>query len=193
MLTVPKYSLPEDALPWLIEQRDYILEARTNAKPVIIPEFGTKFPLEGNLFWLAKSNTEFAWRDGETLYLPGTNEELPLVLAAYCKQIAGTQARKLADDYCRELQVAYSRITLRDPRTRWGSCSTAGSLSFSWRLMMAPPEVFGYVVAHEVAHLKAMNHSVSFWEAVEKICPNYEQYRLWLTTNGGELFRFKLG
>lgn len=82
---------------------------------------------------------------------------------------------------------SYQKITIRDQKTRWGSCSSNGTLSFSFRLMMAPPRVLDYVVVHELCHLKHMNHSKEFWNMVENILPDYKEHRKWLKENGHTL------
>ena len=81
----------------------------------------------------------------------------------------------------------YHRITIRDQKTRWGSCSSKGTLSFNWRLMLAPPAILDYVVVHELCHLTHMNHSAAFWQAVETVCPDYRNARKWLKEHGNEL------
>lgn len=81
----------------------------------------------------------------------------------------------------------YSRITIRDQKTRWGSCSAKGTLSFNWRLMLAPPAILDYVVVHELCHLTHMDHSPAFWQAVESVCPDYRTARKWLKDHGQEL------
>ena len=81
----------------------------------------------------------------------------------------------------------YNRITIRDQKTRWGSCSSKGTLSFNWRLMLAPPAILDYVVVHELCHLTHMNHSPMFWQAVESVCPDYKIARKWLKEHGNEL------
>lgn len=88
------------------------------------------------------------------------------------------------------LGVAARRITLRDTRSRWGSCSSAGALSFSWRLILAPPFVLDYLAAHEVAHLKEMNHSHRFWRIVHELCPRTDEAETWLNRNGTGLHRY---
>lgn len=81
----------------------------------------------------------------------------------------------------------YNRITIRDQKTRWGSCSARGTLSFNWRLMLAPPAILDYVVVHELCHLTHMNHSTAFWQAVESVYPDYRSARKWLKEHGQEL------
>lgn len=81
----------------------------------------------------------------------------------------------------------YSKITIRDQKTRWGSCSSNGTLSFNYRLMLAPPRVLDYVVVHELCHLTHMNHSIEFWDMVGSILPEYKEYRKWLKDNGHTL------
>jgi len=92
--------------------------------------------------------------------------------------------------YCAELGVTARRVTVRDQASRWGSCSTGGMLSFSWRLILAPPYVLDYLAAHEVAHLVEMNHSPRFWRLVERICPDVQRAKAWLDAHGTDLHRY---
>jgi len=88
------------------------------------------------------------------------------------------------------LGVAIKRVSIRDPSSRWGSCSTTGVLSYSWRLIFAPPFVLDYLAAHEVAHIVEMNHSQAFWRVVERICPHVTRAKSWLDTHGADLHRY---
>ena len=81
----------------------------------------------------------------------------------------------------------YEKIMIRDQKTRWGSCSQTGTLSFNYRLMMAPPEVIDYVIVHELCHLTHMNHSKAFWNMVADILPDYTERKKWLKVHGHEL------
>lgn len=81
----------------------------------------------------------------------------------------------------------YTSITIRDQKTRWGSCSSRGTLSFNYRLIFAPGKVLDYVVVHELCHLTHMNHSENFWNMVRSIMPEYKEYKLWLREHGSEL------
>ena len=82
---------------------------------------------------------------------------------------------------------AYNTIRIGDQRSRWGSCSSNGTLSFNWRLILAPPEILDYVVIHELCHLTHMNHSKAFWELVESVDPDYKEHERWLRENGDTL------
>lgn len=82
---------------------------------------------------------------------------------------------------------SYNRITIRDQKTRWGSCSAKGTLSFNWRLMLAPPTILDYVVVHELCHLTHMDHSAAFWQKVADVYPDYRSARKWLKEHGQEL------
>jgi predicted metal-dependent hydrolase len=88
------------------------------------------------------------------------------------------------------LGIVFRRVSVRDQRSRWGSCSSSGVLSFSWRLIMAPPFVLDYLAAHEVAHLVEMNHSRRFWRIVTGIYPDVSRAKSWLDAHGADLHRY---
>ena len=108
----------------------------------------------------------------------------------FLKQEARKMLNARALFYAEALGVKPRRITLRDTATRWGSCSSCRSLSFSWRLILAPPFVLDYVVAHEVAHLREMNHGPRFWRLVSELVGNVERPQAWLSEHGVMLHRY---
>ena len=89
--------------------------------------------------------------------------------------------------FARQIGVTYGRITVRDQKTRWGSCSQTGTLNFNFRLILAPLEVLDYVVVHELCHRRQMNHSTQFWQEVAQVLPDYRKRKAWLTENGWRL------
>lgn len=107
----------------------------------------------------------------ERRYIDAAKEYFPKRVSYYQQYTGGT----------------YHRISIRDQKTRWGSCSSKGTLSFNWRLMLAPPVILDYVVVHELCHLTYMDHSAAFWKKVEAVCPDYRAARKWLKDHGHEL------
>jgi predicted metal-dependent hydrolase len=94
--------------------------------------------------------------------------------------------------FAASLGVAVKRVAVRDQASRWGSCSSTGVLSYSWRLILTPPFVLNYLAAHEVAHLAEMNHSARFWRLVQRLCPDHQHAKVWLDVHGSDLHRYGL-
>jgi predicted metal-dependent hydrolase len=110
----------------------------------------------------------------------------------YLKREAKRDLEAASKTAAQALGVTIGRVSIRDQASRWGSCSTTGVLSYSWRLILAPPFVLDYLAAHEVAHLVEMNHSRRFWRLVERIYPDLRRAKAWLDTHGSELHRYGL-
>lgn len=115
----------------------------------------------------------------ETLFAPR--------LARFLKAEAKDRLGEAVDRHAAALGARPSSLTVRDTRSRWGSCSSSRALSFSWRVILAPPPVLDYLAAHEVAHLLEMNHSPRFWAHVERCCPDWQVHRAWLKRHGAHL------
>lgn len=97
----------------------------------------------------------------------------------------------LAQSEATALGVTYTRLTMRDQRSRWGSCSSKGTLSFNWRLVLAPHDVLDYVVVHEICHLVELNHGPGFWALVERRRPGYRESKAWLDEHGWEILAYR--
>ena len=97
----------------------------------------------------------------------------------------------IAQSEARALGVSYSRITLRDQKSRWGSCSSRRGLSFNWRLVLAPHDVLDYVVVHEVCHLRELHHGPAFWQLLEQRRPGYRDSKRWLDEHGWEILAYR--
>lgn len=113
----------------------------------------------------------------------GAEETVPSVLESYLRELARSEIQQTVDLLARRMGVRPRSLTIRDQRTRWGSCSSSGTLSFNWRLIMVPPTVMDYVVIHELAHMIVPNHSPQFWAQVARYYPAFKDARAWLRKN----------
>ena len=130
-----------------------------------------------------------AWIEKQRQKLAGLKKNVHVITEA--ERSAGKEAAKRifparAEYFARRMGVTYGRITIREQKTRWGSCSRAGNLNFNWKLVLMPPEILDYVVVHELAHQKELNHSPAFWAVVEKDLPDYRRRREELKRLGRE-------
>lgn len=137
---------------------------------------GALFPVEGRSLRITPG-TGRVRVEGEALIVP---DPAGPRLAAWLRVLARERLAAACDRHAAALGRRYTRLTLRDTRSRWGSCTSDGALMFSWRLILAPPPVLDYVAAHEVAHLAEMNHSPAFWAVVARLCPDHKAQRAWL-------------
>jgi predicted metal-dependent hydrolase len=126
----------------------------------------------------------------DELLVPERAGRVARQVESFLKVRARDRLAAACDGHALRLGRAYHSLSLRDTRSRWGSCSAAGRLMFSWRLILCPPEVLDYVAAHEVAHLAEMNHSEAFWRVVARLCPDYGQRRSWLRRHGQALHAY---
>ena len=141
--------------------------------------------LEKNDSWIQKHIEMLREKQAEA-------EDVKKLTAEEIKTLA-EQALKLipqrVEYFARQVGVTYGRITIRNQKTRWGSCSRKGNLNFNCLLMLAPTEILDYVVVHELCHRKEMNHSKAFWTEVEKVLPDYRQSVQWLKENGNQIMQ----
>ena len=127
------------------------------------------------------------------LRVGGAEEHLRRRIADYLKKEARSELERLVAVYAGRTGSRARSLSLKDTRSRWGSCSAEGDLSFSWRIAMAPPKVIAYLAAHEVAHLQEMNHGPRFWALCESLCPETKDARHWLKRNGTMLHAIDFG
>ena len=137
----------------------------------------------------AECKTKYCLTDTD-LRVPKISSDFKIQIKTVLMDIANDFFSEKCHKYSKELGTTFSGISIRDPKSRWGSCSSEQKLMFSWRLIMAPKEVSCYVAAHEVAHLIHMNHSKEFWEVVRYIYPDQMSQRNWLRQNGKKLHQF---
>ncbi|WBU54626.1 M48 family metallopeptidase [Paracoccus sp. SCSIO 75233] len=159
--------------------------------PQIVAE-GARLPVGGTEVTLSVMPLRQVRLEGDVLYVP-QGRAVGATVQAWLKHRAHAALREAVDRHAGHLGRQPRAMTLRDTRSRWGSCTADGRLMFSWRLAMAPYAVLDYVAAHEVAHLAHMDHSPRFWAQVEALMPGYGVHRHWLRENGAGLqaWRFK--
>ncbi|MGH6664036.1 MAG: M48 family metallopeptidase [Pseudolabrys sp.] len=136
--------------------------------------------------------TEIDENGGHLLCVAGGEPYIARRIADYLKREVKLDLEIASRRAAEHLGVTFKRVSIRDPSSRWGSCSTTGVLSYSWRLIFAPPFVLDYLAVHETAHLIEMNHSRRFWRLVERICPHVARAKAWLDAHGGDLHRYGL-
>lgn len=191
-LTLPARSPLRDGLAFLQEREPWLRGHLARAPEAVLPAFGATIPFEGRPVLLGEGPVRGARLEGDRLLLPPDPDRLPARLLAFLRHAARDRLALACDRHARALGKPYRRLTLRDPRSRWGSCTAAGDLMFSWRLVLAPPPVLDYVAAHEVAHLARMDHSPRFWQVVDGLCPGWTAQRDWLRQEGATLHRLRL-
>jgi predicted metal-dependent hydrolase len=126
------------------------------------------------------------------LCVAGSPPHLGRRIGDYLKREAQRELEAASRRHAASLGVAFKRVSVRDQSSRWGSCSNTGVLSFSWRLVLAPPFVLEYLAAHEVCHLVELNHSPRFWRLVRRVYPHFERAKTWLDVHGADLHRYGL-
>lgn len=190
-LSVPLRAREAEAMAFARSQESWLREALGR---MALPEavgIGTVLPVEGRLVRVVAGAGRGVRVEGDTLLVPGEPVQAGARVAGYLKAQARARLVAASGHYAGLLGVGFSGVTLRDTRSRWGSCSAAGGLMYSWRLVMAPPAVLAYVAAHEVAHRVEMNHSPAFWAVVERIYPGWQVQRRWLHDEGQALHSWR--
>lgn len=190
-LTLPTRVPEREGAAFLREREDWLRRHLSQLAPEMRPEFGQVIPFRGRDLLLQAGPVRRAVLEGDRLILPDDPARLAPRVAAFLKTRARDALAEASDRYAATLGRSYGRITLRDTRSRWGSCSSAGDLMYSWRLIMAPDQVLDYVAAHEVAHLRHMDHSAAFWATVNDLFPDHKACRRWLRENGQSLHRVR--
>ncbi|WP_158966077.1 M48 family metallopeptidase [Chachezhania sediminis] len=188
-LTLPRGVSEAEALDFARAKADWIRDHLAQRGSDVVVDAGARVPVDGVMRLVVPV-------PGRRVVLHDDRVEVPADapgarLKSWLKTLARERLAEASDHYSDALGRRYTRITLRDTRSRWGSCSSHGGLMFSWRLVMAPPHILDYVAAHEVAHLAEMNHSSAFWANVEDIYGPYDSARGWLRTKGNDLHRYR--
>ena len=205
-VSVPPGASYADAKAFVESKRDWIVKhveacRSQNLKPARKYETGEHLPYLGHNFPLVvqrvrtngpRVKVKFA-DEGFWLELPADipPEEYSSVareaLVKWYRQQAGKIFRSRLDYYVGRMGLQYQRLSIREQKTRWGSCSSKKNINLNWRIILAPEKVLDYLMVHELAHLKQMNHSPAFWNLVESHIPDYRTWRKWLKDNSSSL------
>ncbi|MGV6839654.1 MAG: M48 family metallopeptidase [Planktomarina sp.] len=190
-LTVPLRCPEREAVRFVADRAGWIAQHVTNAVTEQPVTLGTALPIYGKLHSItAGQGRKIIIEDGH-IFVPGAADQIPARIKSHLRQMARLALVRATDDYAKALGVSVGRVAIKDTRSRWGSCSSAGNINYSWRLIMAPPEVLNYVAAHEVCHRLEMNHSAAFWAHVKRLYPNHKTAQEWLKSEGPNLHSFR--
>jgi predicted metal-dependent hydrolase len=197
ILTIPPRGSLKEARAFAQKHGGWIA-ARLRRLPEATPfTDGTTVPLRGVLHRIEHrpGARGTVWTetsaDGEPiLCVAGAAPHINRRIGDYLRREARRELEIASLKFAAALGVVIKRVSVRDQSSRWGSCSTTGVLSFSWRLILAPTAVLHYLAAHEVAHLVEMNHSPRFWRVVAKVCGHVDRAKSWLDTHGNDLHRY---
>lgn len=192
-LTLPAKVPEREALDFAHQKQNWIRKHLANWDGHAAVTIGIHLPVEGTVREVVAGTGRSVRLEAGALIVPGPEDRVPARALGFLKTRARDRLAGASDHFAARLGRPYSEISIRDTRSRWGSCSSAGKLMYSWRLIMAPPAVLDYVAAHEVAHLAQMNHSPAFWSEVERIHGPYTAPRKWLRQHGNALHRFRFG
>ncbi|WP_348645574.1 SprT family zinc-dependent metalloprotease [Loktanella sp. F6476L] len=191
-LTIPKRARVPEAVAFLEERESWLRGHLSQVRELHVVEAGGTVPFAGRLIPVVAGRSRRAMLTEDALHVPNeqtAGQKAQALLKAQARNVLASAS----DRYAAQIGKTYARLSLRDTRSRWGSCSSKGTLMYSWRLIMAPPEVLDYVAAHEVAHLAEMNHSPAFWAVVERLYGDHMPARRWLRENGDQLHRVQFG
>lgn len=188
-LTLPPRASLAEARSFAVARAEWLAHNRARLPGPSRVQPGARLPVAGMAVEIRAAPVRLCAMAGGVLLVPDSRAPGPVV-AAWLRERARVALASACDGHVAALSPGargMTGIVLRDTRSRWGSCSAAGRLMFSWRLAMAPPEVLDYVAAHEVAHLAHMDHSAAFWAEVGRLMPGWADRRDWLRIHGAAL------
>jgi len=191
-LVLPKRTPLRHGLDFAEGKADWIV-GHLDSLPALVPfEPGAIVPVLGVEHVISHRATarRGVWRADGIIWVSGEAQHLSRRVRDFLKAEARSEISARARAKALIVGRPIRRITLRDTTSRWGSCGADGNLSFSWRLILAPEAVLDYVVAHEIAHLKEMNHGRRFWSLVGRLTGDVARPRRWLRDRGDHLLRY---
>jgi len=197
-VVVPRKHTQKQVEDILVQKSRWILRHLNGEKPLQMPLFkpapghGDSLPYLGKTIEIAVTvdagkHPAVRLTDGRLLISLKSGGNTAPLLEKWFREQAKLVFTQKADTFKVIMGLRYNAIFIRGQRTRWGSCSPLGNITLNWKLLMAPQEIVDYVIIHELAHRKYMNHSKKFWQFVERYCPRWKEYRKWLVKHEDEL------
>jgi len=177
---------------WIAARLGRLPEAAPFADGVVVPLRGEPHRIVHRHGTRGTVWTETDGNGERLLCAAGDAPHIDRRIGDYLRREAKRDLETASRRFAADLGLAVRKVAVRDQSSRWGSCSTTGVLSFSWRLILAPGHVLEYLAAHEVAHLVEMNHSAKFWRVVSRLCPDHRRAKAWLDVHGTDLHRYGL-
>jgi len=191
-VTAPSQRALERALEFAQGQSDWIAGQLSRVPAPVTLGMGARIPLRGqdHVVQEGGGGRGAVWAEDGIIRVAGHKEHHARRLLDFLKREARRELEARTSQHAARLGLKHRRITVRDTASRWGSCSSSRSLSFSWRLILAPAFVLDYVVAHEVAHMREMNHGARFWQLVQSLVGDVRRPQKWLRDHGAALHRY---
>lgn len=191
-MTLPRGVALREAMAFAQSKENWLRKHMSHIQPARAPEFGDDMLLDGASYELVPGVKRGVILQGDKMHVKTAAQTLSPPLKAFYKSLARDRFWTASEHYAALINRKIKGISLRDTKSRWGSCSHDGRLMYSWRLVMAPRAVQDYVAAHEVCHLIEMNHSDRYWALVDSIYPDHKPQRAWLRKNGQSLHQYAL-
>jgi len=189
-LTVPNGGFIGQAEKFAREKEIWVRKQLNSLPSAIRIKPGVFIPIDGVPRRVSIAEMKCVSLSDTDLVIPFNDNKSEVRVKVFLIELARQRFVELSEVYSLKIGRNFKSITLRDPKSRWGSCSVEGNLMYSWRLIFAPKEVLKYLVVHEICHLEEMNHSKRFWNKVESLMPDFRSSREWLKANGPELHRY---
>lgn len=192
IITMPKFCSANYAIDFIKRNQEWIENSLNKIPEKIIFSHGDKISIMGQIYEVnhcpdAKSGV---WLEGGKVNVSGGEEFLNSRLKNFVIKVAKNELSKLGREKAKNIKCYVNKISIKDTKTRWGSCSTKSNINFSWRVVLAPSIVIDYLISHEVCHLIHHNHSKEFWNDVNKLAIDMESGKQWLKENGNSLFSY---
>lgn len=191
VLSIPKYCSKKQALNFLKSNEDWIVNMLAKLPKASDFADGEKISVFGKEYTIAHDDKhKGTCFENDILKVGGDKSFLHRRVKDFLKKEAVDKLAEISLAKAQKIGVKVASVSVKDTKSRWGSCSTKGNINYNWRIVLAPLDVIDYLVCHEVSHLKHPNHSTLFWKTVEELCPCYQESRKWLKVKGKDLYKY---